>query len=89
MLLTVHNELEIVEYDPPHQMRTINHSPELAYEVTYRFDSSETDTTYTMIAQLEAKGVLRWLLPITLRVLKSQSQRFFSDLKTYLETHEV
>ena len=43
---------------------------ELAYEVTYRFDSSETDTTYTMIAQLEAKGVLCRLLPITLRVFK-------------------
>ena len=24
MLFTVHNELEIVEYDPPHQMRTMD-----------------------------------------------------------------
>lgn len=88
MLITIHSEFEIVEYDPPHHMRAINHSPELPYEVIYRFNATETDTTYTMIAKLEAKGVLRWLLPITLRVLKGQSQRYFSALKTYLETHE-
>ena len=88
MLFTVHNDFEIVEYDPPHHMRAVNRSPELAYDVIYRFTATETDTTYTMIAQLEAKGVLRFLLPITLRVLKGQSQRFLSGLKTYLETHE-
>lgn len=89
MIVTVHNNFEIVEFDPPHHMRAINHSPELAYDVIYRFNSTGPDTIYTMIAQLEAKGVLRFLLPITLRVLKGQSQRFFSALKTYLETHEV
>ncbi len=87
MFVTVHNRLCVTAYHPPDQMASRNESPQLAYDVQYHFTEEGNTTRYTLTADLDPKGVFKWLLPITMSVLYGQLQMYFQELKTYLEAH--
>jgi hypothetical protein len=87
LFVTVHNRLCVTEYHPPDLIACRNESPQLAYDLQYHFTEEGNTTKFTLMADLEPKGVLKWLLPITMRVLYRQLHMYFQELKTYLEAH--
>lgn len=87
LFVTVHNRLCVTEYHPPDMIASRNESPQLAYDVQYHFTVEGDTTKYTLTADLEPKGVLKWLLPITMSALYRELRVYFQALKTYLEAH--
>lgn len=82
----VRNHLRITDWQPPSQAVYRNESAQLAYTVVYTFTPEAGGTRYRLAADLEPKGLLKWLLPLTLRVLRGQLDSHFKGLKAYLES---
>ena len=85
MGISIHNHLHIVEWSPPASVRYSNTSKQLAYTVDYLFNEENHFTRYRLNATLEIKGILKLLMPLTMRALDKQLNSYFNNLKQYLE----
>ena len=85
MFVTVKNKLIVTDWHPPQYADYINESPQLPFKLRYQFDEVEGGTRFTLIAELEMKGALGLLKPITMWTLHRQLNSFFGLLKQVLE----
>lgn len=85
MFITIENNLTVTEWNPTEYVGYINESPQLAYTLRYDFEAVEGGTRFSLIAELEMKGMLRLLKPITMRTLHKQLQEYFDLLKQVME----
>ncbi len=87
LFVVIQNHLRVIDYQPPTLIRYRNESPQLAYDLEYHFTPTADGTKFTLVAELEAKGALKWLLPLTMNTLYGQLRKYFNELKQYLESH--
>lgn len=85
-LIPIYNVLKVVEYAPPDYVRYMNESPQLSYRLLYKFEPVDDGTVFHLEADLEAKGLLKWIFPLLYRSLKSELESYFKLLKTVMES---
>ena len=86
MFVPIRNSLTITSWLPPHSATYTNNSKQLAYELEYRFTPDGQATRFDLNATLAPKGILHAMLPLTMKVLHSQLDKFFGILKHHLES---
>lgn len=84
-IITVYNLLEVIEFTPPHKVQYVNQSPQLSYTLHYNFSPLGDATLFTLEADIDVKGILRAVMPLTLWSLHRQLNTFFNLLKLHLE----
>ena len=85
MFITVENNLKVTEWQPPEYVTYSNESPQLSYSLRYEFQPTEQGTQFTLFAELEMKGLLLILKPITMWKLQGQLEKYFGLLKKIME----
>lgn len=85
LFVSIHSDVVVSDVNPPFWFRLTNQSPQLNYKVKYEIEPIDQGCNVTMIAQIEANGLLDRLLPLTVKVTKRQLANNFKNLKSILE----
>ena len=85
MFVKVENNLTVMDWNPPESAQFLNESKQLPFLLKYKFDTVDGGTKYTLHAELETKGILSLLNPLTVMTLNKQLESYFEVLKQVLE----
>jgi len=86
MFVAVQNQLQVLEWDAPNYVKYRNDSNQLGYDLLYQFEPVEGGTRFSHHVNLEMKGILNLLKPITMRILDAQQKKYFNVLKQVMES---
>lgn len=85
MFVTIQGHLQVIEWNPPLWVKYRNESPQLPYDLLYKFDAFEGKTRFSLEADMQMRGVLKVLKPITMWILHRQLKKYFWLLKEVME----
>lgn len=80
--------VEITDYDRPHRLGSVTHSPGMDIHSRLRFEPADGGTRMRWSSELRPRGAMRLLTPILGVVARRQSATIWQGLKETLEEHE-
>ena len=77
--------VEVLEYEPYHWYVCRSNSQPLPFIACLSFAPIASGTAIWGNVEFQARGVWKWLTPLLLIILRSQSKHTFADLKKVME----
>ncbi len=80
--------VEITDYDRPHRLDSITHSPGMDIHSRLRFEAVDSGTRITWSSRLRPHGAMRLLTPVLGVIARRQTTAIWNGLKQTLERQE-
>jgi hypothetical protein len=81
--------IECTGYDRPRRLASTTRLATMEIRGTLTFDPVPEGTRMRWSWQIQPRGLLKLLAPVVTRIGKRQEQTIWTNLKRYLEGHEV
>ena len=85
LFVTIEGHLQVLEWNPSFSVKYRNESPQMPYDLLYKFEPIQGGTRFSLDASIEMKGVLKLIKPITMWILHRQLKKYFGLLKKVME----